>query len=170
MSFKRYINKKNDSSFPKMVDFFSNIVSINTKTWKNNNPYSPIKYDFDIFYLCMILGIKFNLLEDDSKYTSEVFYNQENFPKEYKSKENTIVPIILYQISKNENYNLNNKKSTRELINNFIVPSTLSKDLIKYMNEYSLGGYIKILESFNFETPDTDLSKFFNKYNKLMSS
>ena len=169
MSFKRYINKKNDSNFPKMVDFFSNIVSINTKTWKINNDQSPIKFDFDIFYMCMILGIKSNLLEDDSNYTSEVFYNQENFPKEYKRKENTIVPTILYQIAKKENYDLNNKNSTRELINNFILPSTLSKELIKYMNQYSLGGYIKLLESFNYDAPDSDMSKFFNKYNKLMS-
>ena len=28
MSFKRYINKKNDPNFPKMTDFFSNVVSI----------------------------------------------------------------------------------------------------------------------------------------------
>tara|TARA_B100001250_G_C19533348_1_gene671453 strand:- start:47 stop:562 length:516 start_codon:yes stop_codon:yes gene_type:complete len=171
MSFRRYNNKKGDPKFPKMVDFFSNIVSIGTtKTWNKTNEFSPIKFDFDIFYLCLIIGVKYNLRENDSNYTNEVFYNQENFPKEYNSEEILIMPSILYQISISDNYDLGNRESARELINDYVKKSKLSKNVIQAMNEYSLGGYLKLLETFNYTTPDEDISKFFNKYNKLLFS
>ena len=78
------------------------------------------------------------------------------------------MPSILYQISKGSDYDIRQRDSAKKLIKDFVSTSKLSKEIIDAMNEFSLGGYIKILETFNYQPPDDDISKFFNKYNKLL--
>lgn len=169
MSFKRYKSKKNDDSFPSMIKFFNNIVNISGNTWKIKSEHSPIRFDFDIFYLCMIIGIKYNLRENDDRYQSDVFFNQDIFPdNSYRDVDNYIVPIILKRIADIDNYNLDNKDSTRQLINDYVVPSRLDKKMLVIMNEYSLGGYIKLLNEFDF-VPPQDVGNFFIKFNKLIN-
>ena len=64
MSF-RLVDKKiedKNESFLNCKDFFKKIRD-------NVDPSSPIKFDMDIFMLCLILGLNQNKKEDYSKYT-----------------------------------------------------------------------------------------------------
>ena len=169
MSFKRFKGKKNDENFPSMVKFFNNIVNITQgKTWKIKSENSPLKMDFDIFYICMLIGIKYNLRENDENYQSDVFLNEDSFPNQYRNVDNHIIPILLKKIADNENYNLDDKDSTRQLINDFVEPSRISQKIISIMNQHSLGGYIKLLEVFDNKPPQ-DVGNFFIKINKLIT-
>ena len=70
-------------------------------------------------------------------------------------------------IAKENKIDLTNKDKVRELIREYITPDKLSPKLITILNDYSAGGYMKILEKFNYEIP-TDVSQFFVSYNKYL--
>ena len=173
--FRRFTKRTDDKKFKSMVSFFGKIVNMKQgSTYENKNDLSPINTDFDIFYLCLIFGIKYNYKEDYKKNfvnkPKDIFLNQSFFPDNYRIDNNTdkiVIPILLSIIAKENKIDLTNKDKVRELIREYITPDKLSPKLITILNDYSAGGYMKILEKFNYEIP-TDVSQFFVSYNKYL--
>ena len=164
MSF-RLVDKKiedKNGSFLSCKDFFKKIRD-------DVDNSSPIKFDMDIFMLCLILGLNKNKKEDYSKYTY-----LSSFSSKYIDTHQKIIPLItgliisksmkLKNIDKNEKDKV--KQNLQEVLdendNTYLKPK-----YIELMHEYYVGGYCVLLKEFNNKPPE-EVSIFFEKYNKLI--
>ena len=173
--FYRFTARKDDKKFISMVSFFENIVNFDQRgTYTKKNLESPFKFDFDLFYICLILGLNYNLKEELSNFETgpkNIFYGFDYFPDAYKDVGNLINPLILATIAEDNKIDTNDKQLVRNLINENVIPANLSKNLLNLLNQYSAGGYMKLIEEFNYVAPrgESCVINFLIKFNKLMS-
>lgn len=166
MSFK-LVEKKledNEGIFISGKDFFKKIKS-------EDDSSSPIKYDMDIFILCLIIGLKY----DQKKLLKEYKFYQSFSPKYIDTHLQTkpiITALLLSRILKSKNVDKNEKEKVKKILQEVLDtndPIDLRSDYIDLMHEYYLGGHCLLLEKFKYKSPD-ETSVFFDKYNKLITN
>ena len=158
-------SKKNDSKFFSMEDFNN---AIKKKKSNDQRLFSPFKESLDFFYLCLLIGLKYNVKGNTDDY--ELGELTDEWTKDLSENSNAkdyIIALYLTVITKNTQ----NDKSKIKLILNKTLDSkkktSLSKDGLREIHEYSFGGYEKIIKTFNNEAPSSIVS-FFSKYKQLL--
>jgi len=166
MSFRLVDRKKIDADgkFLSCKDFFKNIrVDVDNS--------SPIKYDMDIFMLCLILGLNQGKKEDYEKYKFLTSFSPKYIDTYTKIKP-LITGLLLSKIMKLKNIDKNEKDKVKKNLQEVLDdndPINLKPKYIDLMHEYYLGGYCILLKQFNNKAPN-EVSILFDKYNKLVSN
>ena len=158
-------SKKNDLDFFSMEDFNN---AIKRKKSNDQRLFSPFKESLDLFYLSLLIGLKYNIkakIDDyelgelNDEWTKDLSEN--SHAKDY------IIALYLSVITKD----VQNDKTKIKLILNQVLDSkkktSLSRDGLKEVHEYSFGGYEKIIKKFNNKAPSS-LVSFFSKYKNLL--
>ena len=166
MAFKLVEKKleENENIFLSGKEFFKKIRS-------EEDSSSPIKYDMDIFILCLILG----LMCEQKKTLKDYKFYQSFSPKYIDSHLQTkpiITALLLSRTLKYKNVDKNEKEKVKKVLQEVLDtndPIDLKTDYIDLMHEYYLGGHCLLLEKFNYKSPD-EISVFFDKYNKLITN
>lgn len=128
-------------------------------------------YDFDIYYLCLMVGLKKN--QDQKKDISQSDSTEltEDFPGDYRSKGRLIIGLFLLTEIKNLGINIGEREAINKNIRRYLdinSPSKLSNEGIKEMNKYSNGGFEALSEHFE-ERPRT-LEAFLIQYKEYLDS
>ncbi len=166
MSFK-LVEKKikgDDQNFIDSKDFFKKIRS-------NVDSSSPIKFDMDTFFLCLLLGLK-----EDKKEDRNFYKFHDSFATKYIDSYLNVRPLVtgllMSKIMRENKVDKNEKEKIKKNLQEYLStndPSYLSPKCFDIMHEYYLGGYSLLLKKFNYKTPD-EVSVFFFKYNQLISN
>ena len=166
MSF-RLVDKKNEDkneNFLSCKDFFKKIRD-------NVDPSSPIKFDMDIFMLCLILGLAQNKKDEYSKYTFLSSFSTK-YIDTYQNIRPLITGLILSKSMKLKNIDKNEKDKVKQNLQEVLDENDntyLNPKYIELMHEYYVGGYCVLLKEFNNKPPE-EVSIFFEKYNKLITN
>ena len=164
MSF-RLVDKKiedKNGSFLNCKDFFKKIRD-------NVDPSSPIKFDMDIFMLCLILGLNQDKKEDYSKYIYLSSFSSKYIDTHQKIRP-LITGLIISKSMKLKNIDKNEKDKVKQNLQEVLDENDntyLKPKYIELMHEYYVGGYCVLLKEFNNKPPE-EVSIFFEKYNKLI--
>ena len=166
MSFKlvEKKTKSDDQNFIDSKDFFKKIRN-------SVDSSSPIKFDMDTFFLCLLLGLKENKKEDRNLYKFHDSFSSK-YIDSYLNVKPLITGLLLSKIMKENNIDKNEKEKIKKSLQEYLStndPSDLSPKCFDIMHEYYIGGYNLLLKKFNFKVPD-EVSVFFDKYNKLISN
>lgn len=106
---------------------------------------------FDIFYLCLMLGLAGRNKNPDIK-TKETSDLVDVFPKDYQGRNaNMIIALFLRRELEEAKVNLVDKNSVNKNISQLIdpdSPSKLSDEGMKALNQYSYGGFDLITSNF----------------------
>ena len=158
--------KKSDPNFISMKVFNE---ALKRKKSNDQRSLSPFKENLDLFYLSLLVGLKYDVKSEIVQY--ELGELTDEWTKELSENSNAkdyIIALYLIQITKNEedkskikiilNKSLDHKKRT-----------TLSNNGLKEIHEYCFGGYEKILNYFEKQTPSS-IVDFLVKYKKLIDS
>ena len=165
MSFRLVDRKKIDADgkFLSCKDFFKNIrVDVDNS--------SPIKYDMDIFMLCLILGLNQDKKEDYEKYKFLTSFSPKYIDTYTKIKP-LITGLLLSKIMKLKNIDKNEKDKVKKNLQEVLDdndPINLKPKYIDLMHEYYLGGYCILLKQFNNKAPN-EVSIFFDKLFRFLS-
>lgn len=128
---------------------------------------SPIKTKFDLFYLCLMLGFKNELL--DSVVDGVDVYHK--FPQEFEGGRMLILTLLITTEMHREGIVFEERNSVQELIARYVAtdsPSNLSVEGFKKVNGYASGGFDKL--SGIFEDPPEDINVFIARYCRLFSA
>jgi hypothetical protein len=166
MSFK-LVEKKNkdeEQNFIDSKDFFKKI-----RSGSDVDNSSPIKFDMDIFFLCLLVGLKENKKEDINLYKFHGSFSSK-YIDSYLNVKPLITGLLLSKIMREEKIDKNEKDKIKKSLKIYLDTNDSSNLTIKcfdIMHEYFLGGYNILLKKFNFKAPD-EISVFFDKYNKII--
>ena len=168
MSFKLVEKKYNDDegNFIDSKEFFKKI-----RSGSDTDNASPIKTDMDNFFLCLLIGLKENKIEDTKSYKFHGSFTSK-YIDSYLNVKPLITGLLLSKIMMEEKIDKNEKNKIKESLKIYLDtndPSNLSAKCFDVMHSYYLGGYNILLKKFNFKAPD-EISVFFDKYNKLISN
>ncbi len=168
MSFNFYNSKASDPNFIGMKKFFNELTSINNLGWKFIEE-SPITTQMDIFFICVLVGLKKNVKENTIGYEKEEFVK--DYIASYRNYSDFINGLYLALKVENDVTQKDNKDEVRQLMRVLIDPNDKINDLntksLADLNSYALGGYIEILKKFNYTKPG-DISTFFGKFIELI--
>ena len=158
-------SKKNDTNFFSMEQFNN---SIKKKKSNDQRSFSPFKESLDLFYLCLLIGLKYNVKSDVENY--ELGELTDEWTKDLSENSNAkdyIIAIYLSVITKDIQ---NDKGKIKLTLNNALdskKKTSLSKVGLKEIHEFAFGGYEKIVKKFNNQAPSSIVS-FFSKYKELL--
>lgn len=163
--FHHITKKKDDSNFFSMDKFSESIIK---KKSNDQRLFSPFKNNLDLFYLSLLIGLKYNVKSDVEKYVlGELTDTWTKELYEYSNARDYIIAVYLTEITKNIQ---NNKSEIKLKLNKALdnkKGSLLSADGLKEIHEYCFGGYEKIVKVFNNQKPSS-IVDFFFKYKKLL--
>jgi hypothetical protein len=158
--------KKNDSTFISMKMFND---SIKRKKSTDQRSFSPFKENLDLFYLCLLVGLKYNVKSKIEQY--ELGELTDEWTKELSENSNArdyIIALYLIEVTKNQSDKANIKLILNKSLNHK-KRTSLSNDGLKEIHEYCFGGYEKMLSFFNYEIPSS-IVDFLIKYKKLIDN
>lgn len=124
-----------------------------------------ISSQWDMYYLCLILGLISGRQGDDSK--AKEFYR--DFTDDYKSNQKTIIALFLTTELKSLKINPADRVNVETQINKYLDPessSNLTSSAQKRMNQYAVGGYEVLTEE--MEKPYLEHA-FFVQYSQLVA-
>jgi hypothetical protein len=125
-----------------------------------------ISSQWDMYYLCLMLGLITGRQGDDSK--AKEFYR--DFTDEYKANQKTIIAVFLQAELKALRVDLSDRVNVEAQINKYLDPesaSNLTSAAQKRMNQYAVGGYEVLTEE--MDKPHLEHA-FFVRYSELIRS
>lgn len=134
-----------------------------------NSP--DLKTDFDIFYLCLLIGLQNNSRSDPNSYGDIVNEFNDNFTREYSQIRYSIIALVVCAEAKKSGINLDEKASVIKLfeqMTNTDSPSKLSTRGAEAINAYASGGFDLIQKHFS-EKPRS-MPNFLVRYSELLDT
>lgn len=158
-------SKSDNTEFLSMEKFNE---SIKKKKSNDQRLFSPFKESLDLFYLCLLIGLKYKVKSSTEKYVlGELTDEWTKDLQENSNAKDYIIAIYLTEVTKNAK---GNKGTIKEILNRSLdskKKTSLSKEGLKEIHEYCFGGYEKIVETFNNQPPSS-IVDFLFKYKKLL--
>ncbi|MET0002054.1 MAG: hypothetical protein ABW087_00305 [Candidatus Thiodiazotropha sp.] len=127
----------------------------------------PIKTKFDLFYLCLMLGLKKARLDEVIEGT-DIY---QKFPQEYEGSRFLVLGLLISAEMNREGLVFEDKASVQKLISKYVAadsPSNLSSEGFKKINGYASGGFDVLSELFEDVPQDVDV--FIARYCAIMAS
>lgn len=161
-----FFNKhKNNDQFKSMDEFWNSIKKNNSNN--TQNIFSPFSEKLDLFYVCLLVGLKNEIKEDLSNYETGDVNDKWTINLKNSKAADYIIGLYLSKITK---VNSDNKSKINIQLNSVLNHNSdtkLSESGLKELHEYTLGGYIKILDQLDNQFPSS-LVKFFDTVYKLV--
>ena len=161
-----YLKKiKNNSEFIGMDNFFKEI-EYDKKSKKEKN-FSPFKNQMDLFYICLLIGIKFKeklKIDSNNHVLGDMTANWTDTINLSGAKDLVVALYVATTIEETDK-NYDNKKKVQSILNHKLGKDpirSLSEEGMDEIHEYSFGGYLKLLKLFKNKSPE-NLSDFFDK-------
>tara|TARA_B100000953_G_scaffold156846_1_gene129756 strand:+ start:234 stop:704 length:471 start_codon:yes stop_codon:yes gene_type:complete len=125
----------------------------------HNKNIGPIKIEFDLYYIFLLVGLGLGKSEPLEEGQSEELLR--NYPKPYQQQRHKIALLLLYCDLKASGFDITNKTIVKSKIEEML--STNSQNLLtdqagKLLNNYANGGFEAIREV--MATAETDSSLF----------
>ena len=127
--------------------------------------HNPIKTKVDLYYLCLLLGLRRRQL-DDSTDTNEVYAK---LPQEFAGSRHQIIALLLSAEMEREGLDFADQLASQKLVSRYIDslnPASLSKDGFSKCNSYASGGFNALSES--LVDPPRDVNAFLVRYVTLL--
>ena len=163
------INQSNDNTdFLSMEKFWESISKKNALNPQNK--FTPFEEKLDLFYICLLVGLKNEKKEDLSKYkigSSDQITDKWTRNLRQSKAVDFIIGFYLSKLTKNCK---NDKSKINIILNKFLdhnSDSKLSNEGMKDLHAYALGGYILILNDLDNSVPSS-IVKFFSVINNLV--
>jgi|TARA_B110000967_G_C18890619_1_gene567100 hypothetical protein len=162
----QFITKEKDND-----NFISMSVFWNSISKKNGldeqKKLSPFTEQLDLFYICLLIGLKNNLKIDTHVFEKSDVNDAWTKNLKTSGAKDYILGLFLSKITnefKDDQSKI--KKTINEVLDNDS-ETNLSDFGMEKINSYCFAGYIKILEELKNNTPST-IVKFLNVVNKLL--
>ena len=126
----------------------------------------PIKTKFDLYYMCLMLGIKNGRLDSVAD-GSDVYLK---FPQEYEGSRFLVIGLLIAAEMKREGLDFSDRELVQEMLARYVatdVPANLSAEGFKKANSYASGGF-DVLSNAIQDSPE-DVNVFLALYTKLMA-
>jgi hypothetical protein len=156
-----------DDKFLGMKNMFDNLK------YQKNSPtkmFSPIEDIMDIFYISLLIGIKYNakINFNDSVYLKGDMTS--NWTKGLAQTKDHLIALYVSHIIEDKDKNYSNKPEIQKILN-----IKLGKDPTRSISDegmidihcYAFGGYIELLKKFDNKLPN-DLLTFFSTINNFI--
>ena len=161
-----FISKhKNDDNFIDMNKFWDSIKKNNLSN--SQNLFSPFSDKLDLFYICLLVGLKNEIKDQDQNYEVSDITDKWTLNLKNSKASDFIIGLYLSKLTKN---NEEDKAKINIQLNTVLDHNSdtkLSEDGLKELHEYAFGGYNKILEELDGNIPST-IVKFFDTIHKLL--
>ena len=161
-----FISKhKNDDNFIDMNKFWDSIKKNNLSN--SQNLFSPFSDKLDLFYICLLVGLKNEIKDQDQNYEVSDITDKWTLNLKNSKASDFIIGLYLSKLTKN---NEEDKAKINTQLNTVLDHNSdtkLSEEGLKELHEYAFGGYNKILEELDGSTPST-IVKFFDTVHKLL--
>lgn len=128
---------------------------------------APIKTKFDVYYLCLMLGIEAGELDD----VTDAIEIYQKFPQEYEGSRLQVIALLISAELRREGIEFNEREAVQSLIARYIAtdsPSNLSQEGFKRANSYASGGFNLLVEAYG--EPPKDVHAFLAKYAQFIGS
>lgn len=126
----------------------------------------PIKTKFDLYYLCLMLGLKQGRLDSVGD-ASDVYLK---FPQEYEGSRFMIIGLLIAAEMKREGLDYEDRTAVQEMVAKYVAtdtPASLSAEGFAKVNSYASGGF-DILAG-ELEDPPEDVNVLVARYARLMA-
>ena len=161
-----FISKhKNNSDFIDMNKFWESIKKNNLAN--SQNLFSPFSEKLDSFYICLLVGLKNEIKDQDPNYEISDITDKWTINLKNSKASDFIIGLYLSKLTKG---NEDDKAKINSQLNSVLDHNSdtkLTDHGLKELHEYAFGGYKKILEKLDGNTPST-LVKFFDTVHKLL--
>lgn len=161
-----FIDKhKSNEKIISMYDFWDAIKKTNSSN--SQNLYSPLSNQLDLFYICLLVGLKLELKENTNDFECTDITSRWTVGLKDSKASDIIIGLYLNKITKK---NFDEKNKINEQLNSILDHNSdtkLSDEGNKELHSYAFGGYKKILEELDFNVPLT-LVKFFDTVYRLL--
>jgi hypothetical protein len=157
---------KNIPNFISMETFWDSIKKKNLNS--SQNLFSPLEDKLDLFYICLLVGLKHDSKDDISNYDKDEITDKWTINLKNSKTSDYIIGLFLSKITKKhkENKSLINKELNEILDHNS--DTKLSDVGLIELHNYAIGGYNIILKELDNKIPAT-LVNFFIKIYKLLN-
>lgn len=122
---------------------------------------APVKTKFDVYYLCLMVGIKQGELDD----VTDAIEIYQKFPQEYEGSRLQVLALLISAELKREGLEFNERDAVQSVIARYIAtdsPSNLSAEGFKRANSYASGGFNLLVDAYG--EPPQDVNAFLAKY------
>ena len=161
-----FISKhRSNDDFIDMNKFWDAIKKNNSAN--SQNSFSPFSDKLDLFYICLLVGLKNEVKDETSNYDTSDITDKWTINLKNSKASDFIIGLYLNKLT---NKNNQDKVEISSQLNTALDHNTdtkLSESGLKELHEYAFGGYNKILEKLEGTTPST-IVKFFDTLHKLL--
>ena len=129
-----------------------------------------LKTKWDIYYLCLMMGLAGSKASSATGAVDLVHY----FIEDYKKSSRLIVTLFLSTHLKKLGIELNDRLEAKRVLDEYLDPSNstaLNSDGFRTMNEYAQGGFLLLAENIGNRPDDqvTFLLRYYDLLNKIAS-
>lgn len=128
----------------------------------------PFKYKFDIFYLCLLLGVSARRSSKPTDGDSAPGFVDE-FVGEYKTQSMIIIALLLRLEIARMGIELDDRAGVRGVLSEFLGIADVNSAGVNRLNEYASGGFDVLQEKYGDEAPRTP-EEFFPRYLEILYS
>ena len=157
--------KNQDEKFIDMNKFWDSIKKSNSTN--SQNLFSPFSDKLDLFYICLLVGLKQNYKQDTSIYELGDIYDKWSTNLKNSKASDYIIGLYLNTITDKDKEDKTKINSQLNEVLDHTSDTKLSEKGLKELHEYSFGGYLKILEELDYSLPSS-LVIFLNVVFKLL--
>lgn len=125
----------------------------------------PIKTKLDLFYLCLMAGLKFGQL-DEVRDASDVYHR---FTQEFEGSRQEIIALLIVAELRREGLDFDDKSAVQTLISKYVTsdtPANLTSAGFDKINSYASGGFNILSE--HFEDGPHDVNVFLTRYSRMI--
>lgn len=123
-------------------------LRVDAERWfKHINDKAPLKTKFDIYYLCLLLGLASRRTSTNDKQLPKSSFI-DNFVKEYKPYSHLILGLLLRAEVFHYSYDLDDRSEVMKVLKGIADPQGISTKGIMRLNEYASGGFDLLQEKF----------------------
>ncbi len=161
-----FISKhKFNNNFVDMNKFWDSIKKSNLIN--SQNSFSPFSDKLDLFYICLLVGLKNEIKDQISNYETSDITDKWTINLKNSKASDFIIGLYLNKLTNKNNQDKIQISSQLNAVLDHNTDTKLSENGLKGLHEYAFGGYNKILEKLEGTTPST-LVKFFDTLHKLL--
>lgn len=124
---------------------------------------SPFNTKFDLYYLCLMLGLAARRRERPSETTAFVDY----FVEDYRDQELIIDSLLFVSELNRLGYGLDEREEIEEVLSKLLDKNGLNNEGVIELNAYASGGFEILLEDYGDAVPYST-EEFLPKYVKLL--
>ena len=163
-----FIEKKiSDDKIISMDDFWDSIKFKNLES--NQQRFSPFKERLDLFYICLLIGLKTESKIPIKEFEFSVINDTWTINLKNKSKAREFILGMLLSVLVKDYKN--DKPKIQKIINENLDNKNdhkLSEIGMEKIHEYCFGGYCRLLSELEYQPPETIII-FYDKIKKLLN-